>query len=264
MNLREKEMIDILKKGKDEFGVVATKAEFEAEGTRMDELLKLIDISNIAGLDVTLKIGGCEALRDLIEARQFGVKYIVAPMVETAYALRKYIVAKDTVFKGEQDSYTVFLFNLETITAFNNIEDMVKVAVKDKSLDGMVFGRVDFSNSLGLERKNIEDSLITEYAIKASKIAKENNLQFVLGGSISSDAMDNVKALKNSHLDRFETRKIVFKSSCLDNCEINSALESAIYFELLWLLNKQEYHDNIRIEDQTRINMLKARLSSLS
>ena len=62
----------------------------------------------LLGLDVTLKTGGCEALRDLIEARQFGVKYIVAPMVETAYALSKYIVAKDTVFKEEQDSYTVF------------------------------------------------------------------------------------------------------------------------------------------------------------
>ena len=92
---------------------------------------------------------------------------------------------------------------------------MVKVAVKDNSLDGMVFGRVDFSNSLGLSRTNIEDPLITDYALKASKIAKENNLQFILGGSISSNAMDNVKTLKNSHLDRFETRKIVFKTSCL-------------------------------------------------
>lgn len=257
-------MIDILKKGKDEFGVVATKAEFEAEGTRLDEMLKLIDISHIAGVDVTLKIGGCEALRDLIEARQYGVKYIVAPMVETAYALGKYIIAKDKVFQNEQDSYTVFLFNLETITAFNNIEDMVKVASKNNSLDGMVFGRVDFSTSLGLGRENIENKIITDYALKASKIAKENNLQFVLGGAISSDAMDNVRVLKDSHLDRFETRKIVFKSSCLDNCEINSALKSAIYFELIWLLNKQEYHDDIRIEDQSRINMLKTRLESLN
>ena len=43
---------------------------------------------------------------------------------------------------------------------------MVKVA-KDNSLDGMVFGRVDFSNSLGLSRTNIEDPLITDYALKA-------------------------------------------------------------------------------------------------
>ena len=135
-------------------------------------MLKLIDISHIAGLDVTLKIGGCEALRDLIEARQYGVKYIVAPMVETAYALGKYIIAKDKVFQNEQDSYTVFLFNLETITAFNNIEDMVKVAAKNNSLDGMVFGRVDFSTSLGLGSENIEKKNNYRLRLKSIKNSK--------------------------------------------------------------------------------------------
>ena len=58
MNQIEKEMVEILKRGKDQFGVVSTKAEFEAEGTRIEELMRLMDISSAAGLPLTVKIGG--------------------------------------------------------------------------------------------------------------------------------------------------------------------------------------------------------------
>ena len=50
-------MVDILRQGRDEFGVVATKAEFEAEGTRTDELLRLLEIANHAGVGLALKSG---------------------------------------------------------------------------------------------------------------------------------------------------------------------------------------------------------------
>ena len=40
-------------------------------------------------------------------------------MVETPYALSKYIAAKDKVYSAE--GRRLFLFNLETITAFENL-----------------------------------------------------------------------------------------------------------------------------------------------
>ena len=162
MNSTERQMTDILKRGAEQYGYASVKAEFEAEGTRTDELLRLVDIARTAGLPITVKIGGCEAIRDLLESKQIGVRYIVAPMVETSYALSKFVTAKNAVYNEDELVDTDFLFNIETSTAYANRHTIIETAAKRPGVDGVVFGRVDFVGSLGAHRDSINADFVTE------------------------------------------------------------------------------------------------------
>ena len=264
MNNRERQMLELLRKGKESFGYVAVKAEFEAEGTRIDELLRLVELAHRADLEVTVKIGGCEAVRDLLESRQIGVRYIVAPMVETPYALSKYVAAKNTVYLEEERGDTDFLFNIETFTSFDNREALAKAATVPNGVQGMVFGRVDYGGSLGLSRDAINDDRITGDILTVAGLCARKNLDLVVGGGVSKDSIPCLRKVASVHLTRFETRKIVFDGLSINDSRIETGLLNAVHFELLWLLNKQSYYATIAAEDNNRIEMLEKRWKVLN
>lgn len=263
MNLLEKKMLDVLKSLKEDYGVIAVKAEFEAEGTRIDELMRLIEMVRKLNLNLGIKIGGCEAMKDLMECKQFGTEYIIAPMVETDYALKKFIEAKNKIFDEDERKFTKFLINIETKTTTDNLEKIIDINnqhEKKDRIDGWVFGRVDYTLSCGLKRDDINDSdIITNAVVDVSKKAKENDLELVVGGAISLDALGILKKIKEIKLNRFETRKIIFSKDALDLSNLEKGMLEAVNFELLWLKNKKNYYGSIFEEDDKRIKMLSDR-----
>lgn len=259
MNSNERKMVELLERGRDLHGVVSVKAEFEAEGTRVDELLRLVDIARTARLPLTVKIGGCEAVRDLFEAKQIGVRFIVAPMVETPYALTKYVAAKNMAYSKEDREDTDFLFNMETITGYKNRDEILATAKAEDGVQGVVFGRVDFAGSIGVGRQGIDGRDVTDRVLEIARSTKEIGLDMVMGGAISIDSLHVVQEVAAVHLTRFETRKVVFSGAAATGENIEAGLLNAVHFELLWLINKRDYYSHITQEDAKRIEMLKSR-----
>lgn len=256
MNTQEQAMLDMLKKGRDHFGVLAVKAEFEAEATRPDELLRLLELAHRADLGVALKIGGCEAVSDLLAARLYGANYLIAPMVETPYALGKYVDARAKAW-GVEAGNAKFLFNIETITGLEHLDRMVPIA--RSSLDGIVFGRVDFTLSMGLARAQINTPRITDCVLRVAQACRDNDLELVVGGGVSVEARDHLRAMREVRLDRFETRKVIFDGAAVETAKFDAAIANAVAFELAWLENKRAYYREIAEEDSQRIAMMRDR-----
>lgn len=262
MNSLEKRMVDVLKDLKENHHVVGVKAEFESEGTRMEEALRLKEVVSSAGLDLTIKIGGCEALRDMYESRVIGASRIVAPMIESPYALSKYLKATKLAYPEDEWDQTSFLVNIETIAGFEKLNEILAIE-EINNLDGIVLGRVDMVNSLGLARDDVNSKQISDIALQLFTKAQEKSLICVIGGGVSAETIPFIKELPSGLVDYYETRKVVFKCPEALHGDYDKGILKAVGFELMWLKNKRDFYGMIFAEDRLRIDMLQSRYDKL-
>ncbi|MFA6433324.1 MAG: aldolase/citrate lyase family protein [Elusimicrobiales bacterium] len=262
MNNLERQMVEVLQDLKANHNVAGIKAEFEAEGTRLEEALRLKEVVTRAGLELTIKVGGCEALKDMYDARSIGACRIVAPMIESPYALKKYLSAAKMVFPKDEMQQVSLLANIETVMGFENFDEMLKIDGISE-LDGIVLGRVDMTGSLGMTREDINSDAIFEITKELFTKAKEKGLECVVGGGVSKDSLPFFKRLPNGLLDRYETRKVIFKCPESLKDDAPSGILKAVGFELMWLMNKRNFYGGIYAEDEQRINMLEKRYKRL-
>ena len=262
MNKNEYEMLEVLKELKNEYGVYEIKAEFEAEGSRMEEIMRLKDVTTKLDLPIILKIGGVEAVTDIYTSLSLGVKGIIAPMAETPFAVQKFLNTIKNFVPEDNAEDIDFAINIETETAVEKLDQILHLPDL-KLLTGVTVGRVDLLGSMGEDRSQVNSIKIRDMCQSVFERCLDKGLKCGLGGAISLDSIDFIKYLSlNSLIEKYETRKVVYKATADMGFNHKKALLKGVEFELLWLKSKQRYYSRIKHEDANRIPMLEERLST--
>jgi len=237
------------------YGATGLKAEFESEGATFDDVLLLKQYADRVGLNLSLKIGGCEAVRDIFDAKKLAVDTIVAPMVETSFAMKKFVRAVKSVFSD--DKKVQLLINIETDTGIKNLDEILNID-NFEYISGIVVGRTDLSESLSISE--VDSSTMFNIVERIAKKMKLLNKQMILGGNISPSSVTFLRNLP--YLTNFETRKVIFDANKIVKSELlDEAINKAIEFELLWLQNKILKSKEINQIDLNRLEVLKKRLT---
>ena len=108
MNTREFKCVSVLTDLIENDGLIGVKTSFEDEGALFNETIRLKEICNQGKTKLTLKIGGPEAIRDLKDATIIGVKGIVAPMVESAFGLKKFVTVYPALTMGSSAKLSTY------------------------------------------------------------------------------------------------------------------------------------------------------------
>jgi len=244
------EQLELLKTKYDIFGI---KQSFEDEGVIFDDVITMRRITELCNLPLYVKIGGCEAKTDINNCQKIGVDTIIAPMVETPFALKKYLSSV------EETSPLKLMFVCETITAYKNFKDILKQD-KNHRLSGIVIGRSDFASSMGFTKSQTDSEQIYGYVENILIQAKQNNLITTMGGNVSTRSSEFVKKMFHKKLlDKIETRNVIIKLTENNIDNLDEIISEALNFEINWLKYKAHNYTNISEEYISRAGLLESR-----
>ena len=217
--------------------VAAVKTGTEVEDMSFDEIAFIKEIAQ--DLPIVVKIGGPEARNDIRACLKLKIDTILAPMVETVYALDNFVRTIEEMSSGVE-KIPVVAVNIESITAVSNFDNMIATRSFEK-VGQVTVGRSDLSRSMHL---SIDDPEVTEAAAGVVKRANLCGLITSIGGGIS---LENIAIVSRKIPTlRINTRHTVYKN-CKEFSE-NSARH--LYYGLRFEMNL--YHQLARMFSEKR------------
>jgi len=259
-----KKISTILKNLKN-LGVSSVKQSLEDEGASFDDIRIMRKITKKFKLKLNVKIGGCEAKNDIFFCRNIQTDSIVAPMIESEYAVKKFVQC------AAQKKNNLLLINLETFQSIKNLKHIIK-SKYFKSIDGVVIGRSDLAGSMGYSKSFVDSKRIyniTRKTFSYIKKLKKNKKVLKMGGSITQNSKEFIQSLfEKKILDYVETRNIEIKLSKKSINNFEKIIIGSFQFEIEWLKyrikNNKNLPINLVIDYKKRINEIRHRLEKLN
>tara|TARA_R110002012_G_scaffold174634_1_gene339531 strand:+ start:416 stop:1168 length:753 start_codon:yes stop_codon:yes gene_type:complete len=249
-----KHLIEKLKYLNKEFNVIGIKQSTEDEGALHNDILTMRRITEACNLKLSVKIGGCEAKTDIDFCNAIDVNGIVAPMVESEFAMQKFI---ESTIDIKDIKYYI---NIESKTAYKNLPNILN-SPSSKLLSGIVIGRSDLVKSYGRDKNQVDDNDMNLIVQDILTQCTEYGLNTLMGGNISPNSSTFIKSMYDKNLLQFiETRNVIIKLNNKNTKNIEEVIKSSLMFESEWLQYKSNYHMKISEKYESRSVQLMNRL----
>lgn len=246
-------MIDKLEKLKylkKDYNIIGIKQSFEDEGVLLDDLISIRRMTELANLKTFVKIGGCEAKSDIYNCKKYGIDSVIAPMIESKFALSKFLSSTSNDF----DSYIV----IETKTAYNNLNEILELG--KNHLKGIIVGRSDLTKSFDLNKSEVDSDMMNSIVKDILTKSKEFGYSTTVGGNISIKSSSFFQDLFSTNLlDKIETRNVVIGLNNININKIEETIQQAINFEINLLNDRLSIVSNLLTDYSNRINILSKR-----
>tara|TARA_R110000744_G_scaffold317924_1_gene424498 strand:- start:27 stop:779 length:753 start_codon:yes stop_codon:yes gene_type:complete len=249
-----KHLIKKLKYLNKEFNVIGIKQSTEDEGALHNDILTMRRITETCGLKLSVKIGGCEAKTDIDFCNMIGSNGIVAPMVESEFAMQKFI--ESTINIQDMKYY----INIESKTAYKNLSYILE-SPSSKLLSGIVIGRSDLVKSYGYGKNQVDTKFINDIVKDILTQCKKYNLDTLMGGNISPTSSIFIKEMYDTKLLNYiETRNVIIQLTDKNCNNILEVIKSSLMFESEWLEYKSNFYSKISENYTNRLIQIKNRL----
>ena len=197
------------------------KGEFEAEGLSRNDVSREAIFAARQGLGYLVKIGGCEAKADIDFLNEIGIVSVVAPMIESGFAMSKYM---DMISQAQFKNISI---TVETKSAVENIDEILAIG---DMLTEVTIGRSDLTASYG--GIDVESTATLEMVKIVANKAKKKGLHVTMGGTISKRTIETLQQDRElfSLIDYIETRKVVMaKEVFVSTTVLQDALKLEVY-----------------------------------
>ncbi|MCX7679090.1 MAG: HpcH/HpaI aldolase/citrate lyase family protein [Spirochaetes bacterium] len=201
-------------------GLVALKGGTEVEDMSFEEIAFLKALGGDL-LPIIVKIGGPEARNDMRACKSIGIDCILAPMIESEYALVNFVQTVQSIYG---DDLPFLAINIETITGFENL-DRITSCEEFAYIDQVTVGRSDLSASMHKTNDDEDVYMVTESIVRWSE---ELGKITSVGGKITVNNAPVIQSRIRPH--RINTRHMVFElSKCPD---IGMGIRRGLEFEI--------------------------------
>lgn len=240
----------MLKELKADYGLLSLKAGTEWEDMNYAEINHLHSLGQ-GELPILVKIAGPEAKTDLRHLRAIGVNGILGPMIESEYALEKFVITTKKAYEGSGIT-PLLAINIETIQGYQQL-DALLASPYFQDIDTVVIGRLDLS--LSMQISDVDNPEVVRVTQDTAHRVRQAGKHVSIGGFVNPGSAGS---LQDGEVDRLSTIHTMFDLAKVK--DPGASIWKAIEFEIAYYRSLLTIHPERNAFYQERIEVSQAKL----